>query len=62
MPIRASVDHATMYRMNMALILNQLRRNAPISRAGLATLTGLNKATISTMVRTLSAGCYMKSA
>ncbi len=53
MPIRASVDHATMYRMNMALILNQLRRNAPISRAGLATLTGLNKATISTMVRTL---------
>ncbi len=53
MAIRASVDHAAMYRMNMALILNRLRRHAPISRAGLATVTGLNKATISTMVRTL---------
>ena len=48
-----SIDHAAMHRMNTALVLNTLRRAAPISRAGLAGLTGLNKATVSMIVRTL---------
>lgn len=50
---RSSVDHARMHEMNIALILETLRLHAPVSRAGLAILTGLNKATVSSMVRKL---------
>ena len=50
---RTSIDHAAMHRMNTSLILSTLRRSAPISRAGLASLTGMNKATVSMIVRTL---------
>ncbi|MEJ2752509.1 MAG: ROK family transcriptional regulator, partial [Chloroflexota bacterium] len=50
---RNSVDHATMRDMNLALILDVLRSDAPISRAELASRTGLNKATVSSIVRTL---------
>ena len=53
MPPPASIDHAAMHRMNTTLVLSTLRRAAPISRAGLAGLTGLNKATVSMIVRTL---------
>lgn len=48
-----SVDHTIMRDMNLALILNTLRRDAPLSRTGLAARTGLNKATVSSMVREL---------
>jgi glucokinase-like ROK family protein len=48
-----SVDHAIMREMNMALILKTLSKHAPISRAGLASSTGLNKASVSSMVRDL---------
>ena len=48
-----SIDHAAMHRMNTSLVLSTLRRAAPTSRAGLAGLTGLNKATVSMIVRTL---------
>jgi glucokinase-like ROK family protein len=50
---RSSVDHTTMHQMNLALILNTLRLYAPISRVTLAAKTGLHKATVSSMVKTL---------
>lgn len=39
--------------MNLALILHTLRTDAPLSRAELAVKTGLNKATVSSIVRDL---------
>ena len=48
-----SVDHAAMRDMNISLILNTLHNESPLSRAGLASRTGLNKGTISTMVKEL---------
>lgn len=48
-----SVDHTTMREMNTALILNTLRVHAPLSRAGVASYTGLNKASVSSMVKEL---------
>lgn len=50
---RGTVDHNTMRDMNLALILNALRTQAPLSRTELALATGLNKATVSSMVREL---------
>lgn len=51
--MRASIDHTTMREMNLALILKTLRVHAPVARVALANLTGLNKTTVSTMVRLL---------
>ncbi len=48
-----SVDHGDMRDMNLALILNTLYKDAPLSRASLAAQTGLNKATVSSMVKDL---------
>lgn len=48
-----SVDHAAMRDMNLALILNTLHTESPLSRAALANITGLNKATVSSMVKEL---------
>ena len=53
MPKRKSVDHANMRAMNMALILDHLRLHAPLSRSNIAATTGLNKATVSSIVRQL---------
>jgi glucokinase-like ROK family protein len=53
MSTRNSVDHATMRDMNLALILNTIRFRAPLSRADLAATTGLNKATVSSLVKDL---------
>lgn len=39
--------------MNIALILECLRRDAPLSRSELAQMTGLNKATVSSLVKEL---------
>lgn len=50
---RASIDHTRMRDMNLSLILNTLRTAAPLSRSGLARRTGLNKATVSSIVREL---------
>lgn len=50
---RASVDHTRMRDMNLSLILNTLRTEAPLSRSSLARRTGLNKATVSSIVREL---------
>lgn len=57
-----SVDHATMRDMNLALILNTARVHAPLSRASLATLTGLNKATVSSLVRDLLRAGWLREA
>jgi glucokinase-like ROK family protein len=46
-------DQALVRDINQTLILNQIRRNARISRAGLSDMTGLNKATVSHIVRDL---------
>src|SRR5579859_4224539 len=48
-----NVDHTLMREMNIALILECLRREAPLSRTGLAEMTGLNKATVSSLVKEL---------
>lgn len=48
-----SADYTLMREMNIALILECLRRGAPLSRAELAQITGLNKATVSSLVKEL---------
>lgn len=43
-------DSTLVRQMNLSVILNHLRTKAPISRAGLAQATGLNKTTVSSLV------------
>jgi glucokinase-like ROK family protein len=43
-------DHALIRQINLSAILFHLRENAPISRAALAEITGLNKTTVSSLV------------
>jgi glucokinase-like ROK family protein len=43
-------DQALVRQINLAIILDQLRENAPLSRAALAETTGLNKTTVSSLV------------
>lgn len=57
---RPSVDHAVMRDMNLALVLNTLHDRAPLSRADLATVTGLNKATVTSLVRELLAQGWIR--
>jgi glucokinase-like ROK family protein len=47
------VDHSKMREMNLALILSHLREMGILSRSQLATLTGLTKATVSSLVKEL---------
>ena len=49
-----------MREMNVALILECLRRGAPLSRAQLANITGLNKTTVSSLVRELISARYVR--
>lgn len=46
-------DQALVREINLSVIMNQLRAHAPISRAALAELTGLNKTTVSSLVEEL---------
>jgi glucokinase-like ROK family protein len=46
-------DQALVRQINLSVILNHLRENAPISRAVLADMTGLNKTTVSSLVTEL---------
>lgn len=46
-------DHALIRQINLSAILFHLRENAPISRAALAEITGLNKTTVSSLVSEL---------
>jgi len=43
-------DQALVKELNKSIVLNTLRQHAPISRADIAKITGLNKATVSTLV------------
>jgi glucokinase-like ROK family protein len=46
-------DHALIRQINLSAILFHLRENTSVSRAGLAEITGLNKTTVSSLVREL---------
>lgn len=46
-------DQALVRQINLSVILNHLRENAPLSRASLAEMTGLNKTTVSSLVSEL---------
>ena len=46
-------DQALVRQINLSVIMHHLRENAPISRAALADITGLNKTTVSSLVREL---------
>ena len=50
---RFSGDQGTLRKVNLTAVLNCLRQYAPISRATLAKMTGLNKATITRLIRDL---------
>ncbi len=43
-------DSALVRQMNLSVIMNHLRDKAPISRAGLAQASGLNKTTVSSLI------------
>ena len=60
MPTRNPIDHTTMREMNITLILDSIRLHKPISRAALAGRTGLNKASVSNMVKYLIATGYVR--
>lgn len=46
-------DQESLRQINLSSVLTHLRQNAPISRAALAEITGLNRATITRLVREL---------
>lgn len=46
-------DQALVRQINLSVIMHHLREHAPISRAALAEMTGLNKTTVSSLVREL---------
>jgi glucokinase-like ROK family protein len=48
-----SGDQALLRKFNLTAVLTRLRQQSPISRAALADLTGLNKATITRLIREL---------
>ncbi len=52
-------DQALVREINLSIILNALHEQAPCSRAGLAAATGLNKTTVSSLVRQLSAAGFV---
>ena len=56
MPIHQHINHNDMRNRNLALILNYLHQNSPISRAELSSSLGINKASISTIIRELING------
>ena len=53
-PSAAPADQATVRRSNLALVLRHLRDSGPRSRAKIAQETGLNKATVSSLVAELA--------
>ena len=46
-------DQSLVRQINLSVILHSLRENGPMSRAGLAEMTGLNKTTVSSLIREL---------
>ncbi|WP_100398767.1 ROK family transcriptional regulator [Bacillus sp. FJAT-44742] len=46
-------DHSLVKKINKSIVLNKIQNNSPISRAQISKLTGLNKATVSSLVSEL---------
>ena len=55
-------DQALVRQINLAVVMHHLRENAPVSRAALAEITGLNKTTVSSLVRELIDRQFVSSA
>jgi glucokinase-like ROK family protein len=53
MAIPATADQGLVRKLNTAILLDALRRMAPLSRAELAARTGLNRSTVSAIVNSL---------
>jgi glucokinase-like ROK family protein len=53
MPQPQTADQEMVRRVNKSLVLNTLRLHAPVSRAEVANLTGLNRSTVSNIVNVL---------
>jgi glucokinase-like ROK family protein len=53
-------DQSLVREINLSLIINELREGAPISRANLADITGLNKTTVSSLVNELMAKRFVR--
>ena len=53
MPKKQTADQESVRKVNTSLVLNALRLHAPISRAELASITKLNRSTISNIVNVL---------
>jgi len=53
LPVLKHINHNDMRNRNLALILNCMHQNALISRADISKLTGINKATVTGVVREL---------
>ena len=53
MAIQATADQSLIRKLNTAVLLDALRRFAPLSRAELASRTGLNRSTVSIIVTSL---------
>ena len=52
-------DQALVREINLSIILNALRDRSPLSRASLASATGLNKTTVSSLVQQLIDGRFV---
>jgi glucokinase-like ROK family protein len=53
-------DQALVREINLSIILNCLRETSPLSRAKMAEITGLNKTTVSSLVRELIARQFVR--
>jgi predicted NBD/HSP70 family sugar kinase len=53
-------DQALIKRINTAIVLESILRGAPLSRAQISELTGLNKATVSSLVQDLIDGSLVR--
>ncbi|WP_342563089.1 ROK family transcriptional regulator [Paenibacillus sp. FSL R7-0345] len=53
--MKVTADQALVKKINKSLILHTIRMNAPVSRAKVSEMTGLNKATVSNLVAELCA-------
>lgn len=53
-------DQMLVRQMNLSVIMHHLREHAPASRAALAEMTGLNKTTVSSLVRELIEHRYVR--
>jgi glucokinase-like ROK family protein len=53
-------DQTLVREINLSIILNCLRETSPLSRAKMAEITGLNKTTVSSLVRELTARQFVR--